>query len=111
MAIIYRSDFMGQSLSRILKSVQIPVEWLNEDSNSRRYKPEAQSVKLLTMHSSKGLEFPVVFIAGVGFMPNQSHVIADEARLLYVAMTRATDFLELSCDRDSAFVRRLEKVV
>jgi superfamily I DNA/RNA helicase len=48
-------------------------------------------VKLLTMHSSKGLEFPVVFIAGVGFMPMQSQAIADEARLLYVAMTRATE--------------------
>jgi hypothetical protein len=111
MAIIYRSDFMGRSLSRALKDVGIPVEWLNEDSNSKRYHPEAQSVKLLTMHSSKGLEFPVVFIAGVGFMPNQSQAIADEARLLYVAMTRATEFLELSCDRDSVFVKRLERVL
>ena len=101
---------MGQSLSRALKNVDVPVEWLNEDSNSK-YKPEAQSVKLLTMHSSKGSEFSVVFIAGVGFMPNQSQAIADEARLLYVAMTRATEYLELSCDRDSAFVRRLERVV
>ena len=109
--IIYRSDFMGRSLSRALKDVGIPVEWLNEDSNSKRYHPEAQSVKLLTMHSSKGLEFPVVFIAGVGFMPNQSQAIADEARLLYVAMTRATEYLELSCDRDSAFVKRLERVL
>ena len=71
---------MGRSLSRALKDIGIPVEWLNEDSNSKRYKPEAQSVKLLTMHSSKGLEFPVVFIPGVGFMPNQSQVITDEAR-------------------------------
>ena len=110
-AIIYRSDFMGRSLSRALKDVGIPVEWLNEDSNSKRYHPEARSVKLLTMHSSKGLEFPVVFIAGVGFMPNQSQAIADEARLLYVAMTRATEYLELSCDRASAFVRRLERVL
>ena len=107
--IIYRTDFMGRSLSRALKDVGMPVEWLNEDSNSKRYKPEAQSVKLLTMHSSKGLEFPVVFIAGVGFMPNRSEAIADEARLLYVAMTRATEFLELSCDRDSVFAKRLER--
>jgi len=107
--IIYRSDFMGRSLSRALKDVGIPVEWLNADSNSKRYHPEAQSVKLLTMHSSKGLEFPVVFIAGVGFMPNRSEAIADEARLLYVAMTRATEYLELSCDRDSVFVKRLER--
>ena len=111
MAILYRSDFMGRSLSRALKDVGIPVEWLNEDSNSKRYHPEAQSVKLLTMHSSKGLEFPVVFIAGVGFMPMKSQAVADEARLLYVAMTRATEYLELSCDRDSAFVRRLERVL
>jgi hypothetical protein len=110
-AILYRSDFMGRSLSHALKDAGIPVEWLNEDSNSKRYHPEAQSVKLLTMHSSKGLEFPVVFIPGVGFMPNQSQAIADEARLLYVAMTRATDYLELSCDRDSVFVKRLEKVL
>ena len=94
-----------------MKSVQTPVEWLNEDSNSKRYKPETQSVKLLTMHSSKGLKFPVVFIAGVGFMPNRSEPIANEARLLYVAMTRATEYLELSCDRDSTFVKRLERVV
>jgi hypothetical protein len=109
--IIYRSDFMGRSLSHALKNVGIPVEWLNEDSNSKRYKPEAQSVKLLTMHSSKGLEFQVVFIPGVGFMPNRSDAIADEARLLYVAMTRATEYLELSCDRDSVFVTRLERVL
>jgi len=110
-AIIYRSDFMGRSLSRALKDAGIPVEWLNADSNSKRYHPEAQSVKLLTMHSSKGLEFAVVFIAGVGFMPMKSQAIADEARLLYVAMTRATEYLELSCDRDSVFVRRLERVI
>ncbi|MCA6586166.1 MAG: ATP-binding domain-containing protein [Pseudanabaena sp. M090S1SP1A06QC] len=42
-------------------------------------------------NSSKGLELPVVFIAGVGFMPMQSQEIADEAKLLYVAMTRATE--------------------
>ena len=102
---------MGQNLNRSLKNAEIPVEWLNADSNSKNYHPEAQSVKLLTMHSSKGLEFPVVFIPGVGFMPNKSQAIADEARLLYVAMTRATEYLELTCDRDSAFVRRLEKVL
>lgn len=109
--IIYRSDFMGRSLSRALKDLQIPVEWLNKDSNSKRYHPEAQSVKLLTMHSSEGLEFPLVFIAGVGFMPMQAQAIADEARLLYVAMTRATEYLELSCDCSSAFVKRLERVI
>ena len=56
-AIIYRSDFMGRSLSRALKDAGIPVEWLNEDSNSKRYHPEAQSVKLLRCTAVKGLSF------------------------------------------------------
>ena len=43
--------------------------------------------------------------------PLGQYAIANEARLLYVAMTRATEYLELSCDRDSAFVKRLEKVL
>ena len=53
-------------------------------------------------------EFPVVFIPGVGFLPNRHGEVADEARLLYVAMTRAIEVLELSCDRKSKFVERVE---
>ena len=62
----------------------------------------------MTMHSSKGLEFPVVFIPGLGHLPNAQGEIADEARLLYVAMTRAIEMLVLTGDRPSAFVARLK---
>ncbi|MGE4528166.1 MAG: 3'-5' exonuclease, partial [Rhodospirillaceae bacterium] len=62
-------------------------------------------VSLLTMHAAKGLEFSVVFVAGVeeGLMPfafpdaaEDAAQEAEEARLLYVAMTRAGDRLVLS---------------
>ena len=113
-AVIYRTDFMGVQISRELNQAQIPVEWLNRDRDSRNYQPNSESIKLVTMHSSKGLEFPVVFIAGLGFMPNQNNATADEAKLLYVAMTRSTDQLILTFDRESEFVSRvktaLEKV-
>jgi ATP-dependent exoDNAse (exonuclease V) beta subunit len=36
----------------------------------------------MTIHSSKGLEFPIVAIAGIGFMPTQIDTTEDEARLL-----------------------------
>ena len=62
----------------------------------------------MTMHSSKGLEFPVVFILGLGHLPNVQGEITDEARLLYVAMTRAIEVLVLTGDRRSAFVARLK---
>ncbi|MBD2302986.1 NERD domain-containing protein [Nostoc sp. FACHB-190] len=110
-AIIYRSKFMGDRIYNHFQQAHIPIEWLNANSDSRNYHPAAPSIKLMTMHSSKGLEFPVVLIPGVGYMPHQYNTPKEEARLLYVAMTRAVDQLILSCDRSSQFTRRLEKVL
>jgi UvrD-like helicase C-terminal domain/Nuclease-related domain/AAA domain len=108
MAIAYRSAFMGQSIYSKLQQAQIPVEWVNQNQDSRHYHPEAESIKLITMHSSKGLEFPVVFIPGIGYLPNQYSTPEEEARLLYVAMTRAIDQLIMTCDRDSEFVKKIQ---
>jgi hypothetical protein len=108
MAIAYRSAFMGESIYSKLQQAQIPVEWVNQNRDSRHYRPEEESIKLITMHSSKGLEFPVVFIPGVGYLPNQYSAPEEEARLLYVAMTRAIDQLIMTCDRDSEFVKKIQ---
>jgi DNA helicase-2/ATP-dependent DNA helicase PcrA len=65
-------------------------------------------VTLMTLHSSKGLEFPVVFVAGLeeGMLPhalavdeNADEGVEEERRLLYVGMTRAMDALTLSYAR------------
>lgn len=50
----------------------------------------ADTVKFLTMHSCKGLEFPLVAIPGAGLMGADEKRKEEDARLLYVAMTRAT---------------------
>ena len=61
-----------------------------------------QTVKLMTIHSAKGLEFPVVFISGLseGIFPgkraNTRERLEEERRLCYVAFTRAKDRLFLS---------------
>lgn len=108
MAIVYRSKFMGERLYQQLQQAQVPVEWVNATSASRHFNLAEPSIKLITMHSSKGLEFPVVFIPGVGYLPNQYSTVQEETRLFYVAMTRAIDQLILTCDRDSEFVSKVE---
>ncbi|MBR2422397.1 MAG: UvrD-helicase domain-containing protein [Oscillospiraceae bacterium] len=63
---------------------------------------KAQAVKLMTVHSAKGLEFPAVFLCGLseGIFPgkraNTREKLEEERRLCYVAFTRAKDRLFLS---------------
>lgn len=72
------------------------------------------AVSLMTLHGSKGLEFPAVFVAGLrsGILPMQaadrSSDLEEERRLFYVGMTRAQQELILTTGPDpSSFVAEL----
>jgi superfamily I DNA/RNA helicase len=108
MAILYRSFSQGQRIEAGLVAQGLPVEWCNRNSASRKYDPSHPSIKLMTMHSAKGLEFPVIFIPAVDRLPVMNDRLADEVRLMYVAMTRAVDRLVVTHVRDSILVGLLK---
>lgn len=67
----------------------------------------ADTINIMTMHASKGLEFPVVAVAGIWQMPRNDEEVADEAKLFYVAATRATQRLVGTDTGDGAFAKAL----
>ena len=106
MAVIYRNQWEGEKLHEVLRDLGIPSRLADNTGKQTLFAAE-DSVKLVTMHSSKGLEFPFVIIPGIGGLPKEGQGEAEEARLLYVAMTRATEHLLLIHHLDSVFSRRI----
>jgi DNA helicase-2/ATP-dependent DNA helicase PcrA len=74
---------------------------LNGETSDRNVEPDADAVRLTTVHQAKGLEFAVVFVIGLadGMFPGRRSIeagdVEEERRLFYVAVTRARDELYL----------------
>ena len=66
------------------------------------YQPGADAIQVMTMKVSKGLEFPVVALPGVGHMPAAGEEEKEAARVFYVAATRATQRLVMGVGGDGA---------
>ena len=88
-------NFEDASLSGFLEEVSLMTDIDNYDD-------KADSVVMMTMHSAKGLEFPVVFLPGFeeGIFPGLQSIynpdeIEEERRLAYVAITRAEEEVAL----------------
>lgn len=146
---VFQFTRLAQSLEeRFANGEKSPIEELliyvkklahfNEDKNYAQIPPEAENldaVRLLTVHSAKGLEFPAVFLPYLGkgkipsnrkpqTCPNPEEMIvgdedfhdAEEECLFFVAQSRARDFLHLSRANDysknhSRFLEMLENVL
>jgi len=110
MAVIFRNMWEGERLHEALKRAEIPSRLAEGNGKSALFVAD-DTVKLVTMHSSKGLEFPFVIIPGLGSLPMPGKDEGEEARLLYVAMTRATERLVLIHHADSVFSARIRNSI
>ncbi|MBK1809491.1 repressor LexA [Clostridium sp. YIM B02505] len=103
-AVVARTNEQVSEFKNFLEDKKIPTKLM---AKSDGYEFGDDKIKLLTMHSIKGLEFKVVIIIGLNskYMPLRSVTIDDEdllesreRKLMYVGMTRATERLYLTCD-------------
>lgn len=107
MCVTYSQRWMGVELARRFRGTNIPVSLLHDRRAKTAFRPDEDTVKLMTMHSSKGLEFSTVAVCGVGYMASTDERTSDDAKLLYVAMTRATQNLLVTMSRRTAFTEKL----
>ncbi len=117
----YEEDAEEPTLEGFLEEVALYTDLDTMDS-------DGDYVTMMTMHAAKGLEFPVVFVAGMEdnvFPSSRSRdtdiELEEERRLAYVAITRAKEELHLLCasermlygstqrNRESIFLRELPK--
>ncbi len=93
------ADFL-ERVSLVADSDQIPTDDGGDDGEQ---KPDQGVITLMTLHTAKGLEFPVVFLTGMedGTFPHMRSLadtdqLAEERRLAYVGLTRARERLYIS---------------
>lgn len=104
MAVLGRFNSQLNRLHAALTQKGIPAT-LADGANS-----STEAVRLLTMHSCKGLEFNSVAIPDLGCMPYGKVPADDEARLLYVALTRSTERLLVTYHGESQFTKQVERL-
>ena len=96
-AMEFEEEFAENSLNEFLESITL-------SSDVDNLEEAEESVTLMTLHSAKGLEFPVVFLVGMeeGIFPGYKSIgepkeLEEERRLFYVGITRAKRFLHMTC--------------
>ena len=98
-AIEFEEEFAENTLSEFLEGITLSSDLDNLEE-------EQDMVTLMTLHSAKGLEFPVVFLVGMedGIFPGHQSMmepqeLEEERRLCYVGITRAKENLFLTCSK------------
>lgn len=103
MAVLGRFNPQLDRLRTSLAEKGIPIA--PTDNNT-----SVDAIRLLTMHSSKGLEFNSVAIPDLGCMPFAKAPADEEARLLYVALTRSTERLLVTYHSESQFTKQIDRL-
>ena len=104
MAVLCADHATRDLCAQVLHQRKLPLEMRRSPGD---FDPLSDKIKVMTMHASKGLEFAVVALPGVGHMPAPGEDEKEAARVFYVAATRSTHRLVIGVGGDGGFGRRL----
>lgn len=110
MAVLYPGGSAGARMADALCEAGIPNILLKGPVNKKCYDPTLDQVAIMTIHSSKGLEFPTIVVIDSSFIPKAEAVSGDTSavvRRLYVGITRAREKLLVSSHRDNVVATAL----
>ena len=110
-AIIYDAHWMGEVVARKFRQRDIPFQLLDTSARKKRYNPQGDHVVILTQQSSKGLEFPRVIVVGLGKLKTEPENVVEESRQLYVAMTRAREYLLVTASEANVYTQKIESIM
>ena len=104
MAVLCADKKTRDLCAQVLAQCKLPVE---NRLGTGDFDPASDKIKVMTMKVSKGLEFPVVALPGVGHMPAAGEDEKEAARVFYVAATRATQRLVMGVGGDGLLGLRM----
>ena len=110
-AILVPSNKLAEAIAERLNKAGIPNLALVNKENKAAYNPDKPLVPVLTIHSSKGLEFDTVVLAGIDRIQYIAEELVDQVRLMYVGMTRAKSELLITSSANTVFTERLVNLV
>ena len=110
-AILAYTKDQAKQVSEALVAQGIDTQLLLASRSKKAYQPHNNSVAIMTLHSSKGLEFSHVVVMGVGQMGKTADRISADARVLYVGLTRAQRALVVTGSGKGAFIQQLVQQV
>ncbi|WP_406827671.1 3'-5' exonuclease [Microbulbifer sp. ARAS458-1] len=101
MAVLYPGGTAGKRMAAALKRERIPCAWLASSEYKKRYDPNFESVCIMPIPSSKGLEFDTVIILDASYRSSHEEDVdlAGDVRRMYVGLTRAQEHLLVSHHR------------
>lgn len=101
------TSILSEALVKALANKNIPYTFISKPQDKKRYTPQTDTLAIIPLPSSKGLEFHSVAVMDCSYIRQETDDLSDDIKRLYVGFTRATDNLLVTMSRKNALSQHL----